>query len=71
MNNLEYMEMLVKNHPELEWEGWNVVWTHEDSSAYMQKNAVFKDGKWFLREVYTCEENGWNIPKKILRGVSV
>lgn len=71
MNNLEHMERIVELHPQLSWDGWDIVRMYEDNSAYLNKNGIFKDGVWYIKEVYKLENNGWNIPSKIIRNYIV
>lgn len=71
MNSIDFVEELVNLNPNLCWEGWDVVHLLEDPNGYMNTNGVFKDGKWYIKEVYKLKEDGWDIPKKIMRGYIV
>lgn len=67
MKDLSFLEEIVKLNPELSWEGWDIVRLLEDQNAYMSTNGVFKNGKWYFKEVYKLKEDGWDIPKKIIK----
>jgi hypothetical protein len=69
MNNLEYMEKIVSLYPELSWNGWDIVRVYEDESGYLNKNGVFINNKWHIKEVYKLENNGWNIPDRFIKSV--
>lgn len=71
MQNLEHMEKIVEAHPELSWSGWDIVRLYKDQSAYLNKDGIFKDGVWYIKEVYKLEKDGWNIPSKIIRNYIV
>jgi hypothetical protein len=66
INNLELAEKIVKNTPGLSWDGWNIVWTKQDPSGYSHKNGMFKDDRWFIRQVFPLNNGGWDLPNKIV-----
>lgn len=67
IKSLEKMESIVNSNRSLSWEGWDVIELIKYPNAMFKKNGCFKDGKWFLKNVFTVSENGWRIPKKYLR----
>jgi hypothetical protein len=66
INKIELAEEIVNKYPSLSWDGWNIVWTTQDPSGYTDKNGIFKDGKWFIRQIFTVQDNGWVLPDKIM-----
>jgi hypothetical protein len=71
MIDLETAERLVDIHPELFWDGWNIVWIYKDDDGFMSKDGIFKDNAWCRKKVFTYDDSGWNIPKKVLGKYSV
>lgn len=71
MIDLETAERLVSIHPELSWDGWNIVWVYEDADGFMSQDGVFKNNTWCRKKIFSYEANGWNIPKKVLGKYSV
>jgi hypothetical protein len=69
MNNVEKMEKLVETNKSFYWEGWDLVHIQENPDGYMRNDGVFKDGKWYTKKIFKLENNGWNIPDRILKGV--
>lgn len=66
VKSLELMEQIVDYHPDLEWDGWNVVQYKKNNSAQFQKYGAFKDGSWHKKTVYALGEDGWNIPDSMV-----
>jgi hypothetical protein len=66
MIDLETAERLVNVHPELSWDGWNIVWVYEDADGFMSQDGVFQNNTWCRKRIFSYETNGWNIPKKVL-----
>jgi hypothetical protein len=64
IKNLEAMETIVKNNNELSWDGWNVVELKPSASAMFKTNGAFVNGKWYTKKVYSCGQQGWNIPSR-------
>jgi hypothetical protein len=56
------MEQIVDYRPDLEWDGWDVVYYKKKDSAQFDKNGAFRNGSWYKKIVYPVTENGWNIP---------
>lgn len=67
ITDIKVAEELVSKHPELSWDGWNITWIYENPDGYMDKRGIFNEGKWCIKEVYAYENNGWNIPNKVLK----
>jgi hypothetical protein len=65
IDNLETMENIVENSPELHWEGWDVVKYTETYKGMFSANGAYKDGKWYKKRVFPITENGWEIPGSI------
>lgn len=67
INSLTKMERIVQSHPELSWDGWNVVRHKRNPSAQFETNGAFHNGSWHKRFVFPLTENGWSIPDNIGR----
>lgn len=67
IKSLEKMESLVDYNRSLSWDGWDVVELIKYPNAMYKKNGCFKEGKWYLKNVFPVKENGWSIPKKYIR----
>jgi hypothetical protein len=64
IRSLEQMEKIVSNNKNLSWYGWNVVELKQSNTAMFKKDGAFIDGKWYIKKVYECNENGWRIPSR-------
>lgn len=62
VNNLDVMEQIVDRRPDLEWDGWDVVYYKKNPSAQFDKSGSFKNGTWYKKIVYPVTETGWSIP---------
>jgi hypothetical protein len=71
MNDLFKMEKIVNSNSSLSWDGWDIVHLKEDFNGFYEKNGIFKDGKWFIKNVYKLENDGWNIPKSFIKEIDV
>lgn len=67
IDKLETMEEIVKNNNSLSWNGWDVVELKKYTTAMFKQNGIYKDGSWYLQNVYTPSRNGWTIPNKYAR----
>lgn len=64
IRSLEQMEEIVSQNKNLSWDGWNVVELKQSNTAMFKKDGAFIDGKWYIKKVYQCDENGWRIPSR-------
>lgn len=67
IKSLEQMETIVENNKSLSWDGWTVVESSPFKTAWMQPNAIFKNGKWFVTNRFEAGKDGWNIPSKLVK----
>ena len=67
IKSLEEMEAIVENNKALSWDGWTVVERTMSNAAWMQPNAQFVNGKWFAINKYFVNQDGWNIPSKLVK----
>lgn len=67
VTNLQKMEEIVVNNPNLHWEGWDVVMYKKNDSAQFNVNGSFRNGEWYNKFVYPITESGWSIPEKLVR----
>lgn len=64
--NIEQLEDVVNNNTKLfYWDGWDLIHIIEDELGYMKKNGIFKDDKWYVKQVFKCEDGYWDIPNRI------
>jgi hypothetical protein len=67
ISSLEKMETIVANNKSLNWEGWTVIESKADQSAWMKKDAAFIEDKWYRINRYDSGPNGWNIPDRLIK----
>jgi hypothetical protein len=67
IKSLEEMEAIVENNKALSWDGWTVVERTKSDVAWMQSNAQFVNGRWFAINKYFVNQDGWNIPSKLVK----
>lgn len=65
--SLEKMETIVENAKALSWDGWTVVETKKDTTAWTKTNGAFINGSWVLQNRFEPTEQGWSIPGKFVR----
>lgn len=66
IRSLEEMEQIVKQRKFLHWDGWVVVQTFPSEKARTSKYGLFRNGRWYIQKRFEPNENGWNIPNKII-----
>ena len=62
VSSLTVMEQIVSSRPELEWDGWDVVFYKKNPSAQFDNTGSFKNGSWHKKITYPVSETGWSIP---------
>lgn len=67
VKSLEQMEQIVKNNRNLSWDGWTVVNQFKSDRAATSKDGVRINGTWYIHHRYEPNENGWDIPNKLVR----
>lgn len=67
IDSLDTMENIVKNNRSLSWNGWDVVELTKSPTAMFKRNGSYVNGKWYLKNTFTIERDGWRIPKKYMR----
>lgn len=67
ITSLSKMEEIVESHPNLSWNGWDVVMYKKNDAAEFSANGCYKNGNWYNKYVYPIMEDGWSIPEKIAR----
>ena len=67
VTNLEYMESIVAQRPDLEWDGWNIVRYTKSDRAMFSSDGVYKNGMWYKRKTFPITEQGWSVPNSIGR----
>jgi hypothetical protein len=66
IKSLEQMEKIVSNSKSLSWDGWTVVNSQKNDAAWMKPNGAFVRGQWYTQNKYQLNENGWDIPNKLV-----
>lgn len=63
MLQLDYDQVHKAKFKNAYWDGWNLVVIKPNRSAYTQKNAVFKFGRWHtVMDTIAPDSNGiWNV----------
>jgi hypothetical protein len=64
IKSLDKMEEIVKQNRELSWDGWTVVQSYSNTTAWRYPNGAFIRGRWFVQKRFEPNEKGWEIPKK-------
>lgn len=67
--DIETVEQIVKNNPNLHWDGWNVICLDQDDYAEFLPTGVFDrtTGKWYRKKVYALHDDGtWTIPDEAI-----
>lgn len=67
VNSLEQMESIVKQHSNLKWDGWSVIYTEFNENAMFKTNGVFEKDAWHTKQQFDFENGSWDIPDSILR----
>jgi hypothetical protein len=67
IKSLEQMERIVKRNKALSWDGWDVIQSYPNPTAWSQKNGAFVKGKWYSQKRFKINSNGWDIPDKLVR----
>lgn len=67
VTSLEQMEKIVSRNRYLRWDGWTVVNSYPSLNGWSKTNGAFSNGKWYQENRYEPNENGWDIPNKLVR----
>lgn len=67
VKSLEQMEQIVNNNRNLTWDGWTVVNKFPSDRGSTSKDGVRDKGSWYIVRRYEPNENGWDIPNKLVR----
>jgi hypothetical protein len=66
IKSLDTMESIVKKNRTLSWDGWDVLQSFHDPSAWTKKNGAFIKGRWYSQRRFTLTSRGWEIPNKLV-----
>jgi hypothetical protein len=61
------MEEIVAGHPDLSWNGWDVVRRKQNSNAQFDPKGICVNGVWYKQYVYPITESGWSLPESLVR----
>jgi len=67
IKSLEEMESIVDNNEFLSWDGWTVLEAKKSPTAWMQPNAQLVKHEWHTVNRFDANENGWDIPAKLVK----
>ena len=67
ITSLDQMEAIVETNKSLSWDGWTVVDSKQDPTAYTKTNGAYINSQWHVQKRYEPMENGWDIPNKYMR----
>ena len=65
ITDLNEMEKIVRVSRDLEWNGWDVIKYTSANNAMFSKDGVYKNNRWYRKQVFPVTEQGWNIPDSI------
>lgn len=66
--DIKELERIVEAHPDLHWDGWNVIRVTQQDDAQYSNKGIFNrgTGKWYVKEVYPLDGIGWDIPSEVI-----
>lgn len=67
VSSLNKMERIVGSHPELSWEGWDVVRHKKNPSSQFESSGEFYKGAWHKKIIFPLTKDGWSVPDSIGR----
>lgn len=67
IKSLDKMEKVVDSHPDLAWEGWDVLWYQPNPAGFLKKEGAFYKGKWRILHRIEVTRDGWQVPRSLLR----
>lgn len=67
IKSLDEMERVVSRNRMLSWDGWTVLHTFESVTGWRSNEGVLIKGKWHIQRRFSVDEEGWNIPNKLVR----
>lgn len=65
IDSLEEMNNIVSDHPNLSWDGWDVIWHKENPAGFLRTDGAIKNGKWYVTTRISPDRKGWDIPTQI------
>lgn len=66
VTSLKQMEDLVKKNHSLRWDGWDVILSYKNPSAWSSRQGTFYKGSWYMNKRFKITESGWHIPEKVV-----
>jgi hypothetical protein len=69
IKDIDTMESIVSNHPDLEWEGWDVMWYKPYPAGFLKVDGAMRDGKWTRLRRIAPERQGWKLPTALSRSL--
>jgi hypothetical protein len=67
IKSLDEMERVVSRNRMLSWDGWTVLHTFESVTGWRSNEGVLIKGKWHIQRRFNVDEEGWDIPNKLVR----
>jgi hypothetical protein len=67
ITSLEEMESIVANSKRLAWDGWDVIHATPKANAMLTPTGRFIRGAWNAVTTFPLTEQGWKIPKSLMR----
>ena len=65
ITDLNEMEKIVNISRDLEWSGWDVIKYTSANNAMFSKDGVYKNNRWYKKQVFPITKQGWDIPDSI------
>jgi hypothetical protein len=67
VTSLEKMEAIVAKNKNLSWNGWTVLESLPNATAWTKPNGAFINGSWHIQNRFEPTERGWDIPGRFVR----
>jgi hypothetical protein len=67
VTSVEEMEKIVSRNRSLSWDGWTVLNTYPNPTAWRYTNGAYIKNKWHVQQRFEITETGWEIPNKLVR----
>lgn len=67
IKSLSKMEAIVARNHQLSWDGWTVLHSVKNPTAWSSPNGAYIKGKWHMQNRYEPTYDGWEIPDKLVR----
>lgn len=67
ITSLEKMESIVRKNNRLSWDGWDVLLSLPNPSAWRYRDGAYVNSRWCVQKRYKITERGWDVPERLIR----